>query len=61
MITGPHSFRRNAITDVVNATNGNMTLASQLFGNSPMVVNNNYYTGVDMESALTALNNRKLS
>lgn len=61
MITGPHSFRRNAITDVVNATNGNMTLASQLFGNSPQVVSTNYYTGVDMESALTALNSRKMS
>lgn len=61
MITGPHSFRRNAITDVVNATNGNMTLASQLFGNSPQVVSSNYYTGVDMESALTALNSRKMS
>ena len=61
LIMGPHSFRRNAITDVVNASNGNMTLASQLFGNSPLVANQNYYTGVDMNSAITALNSRKLS
>ncbi|SHN61275.1 Site-specific recombinase XerD [Butyrivibrio hungatei DSM 14810] len=61
IIMGPHSFRRNAITDVVNATNGNLTLASQLFGNSPLVAENNYYTGVDMDTALSVLNKRKLS
>ena len=30
IILGPHSFRRNAITDVVNATNGNIIMASAL-------------------------------
>ncbi|MBO4505300.1 MAG: tyrosine-type recombinase/integrase [Lachnospiraceae bacterium] len=60
-IKGTHSFRRNAITDVVNATGGNVILASQLFGNSPAVAAKNYYTGVDTGTALTALNKRKFS
>ena len=60
-IKGTHSFRRNAITDVVNATGGNVILASQLFGNSPAVAAKNYYTGVDTGTALTALNQRKFS
>ena len=60
-IKGTHSFRRNAITDVVNATGGNVILASQLFGNSPAVACKNYYTGVDTGTALTALNTRKFS
>jgi len=58
---GTHSFRRNAITDVVNATNGNILLASQIFGNTPEVAMKNYYTGADMEEALKALNTRELS
>lgn len=57
---GTHSFRRNAITDVVNATGGNLVLASGLFGNSPEVAKKNYYTGINMEEALVALNKRKL-
>jgi len=61
IIKGTHSFRRNAITDVVNATNGNIIMASQLFGNSPEVAKKNYYTNIDFASALSALNNRKLS
>ena len=60
-IKGTHSFRRNAITDVVNITGGNVILASQLFGNSPAVAAKNYYTGVDTGTALSALNQRKLS
>ncbi len=60
-IKGTHSFRRNAITDVVNATGGNVILASQLFGNSPQVAAKNYYTGVDTSTALKALNQRKFS
>lgn len=59
-IKGPHSFRRNAITDVVNATNGNIIMASQLFGNSPDVAMQNYYTGTDMAVAESILNQRKL-
>lgn len=42
MIMGSHSFRRNAITDTVNATNGNVELADQIYGNSPRVVKGNY-------------------
>ena len=59
-IKGTHSFRRNAITYVVNATGGNVILASQLFGNSPAVAAKNYYTGVDTGTALKALNQRQL-
>ena len=61
LIKGTHSFRRNAITDVVNATGGNLVLASQLFGNSPTVACRNYYTGVRQDEALAVLNKRKLS
>lgn len=60
-IKGTHSFRRNAITDVVNATGGNIIMASQLFGNSPEVAKRNYYTGADMKDAMQVLNQRKLS
>ncbi len=45
-IKGTHSFRRNAITDVVNATGGNLVLTSALFGNSPQVAKKNYYTAI---------------
>lgn len=60
-IKGTHSFRRNAITDVVNSTGGNVIMASQLFGNSPDVAKKNYYTGTDMKNAVDVLNQRKLS
>jgi integrase len=60
VIKGPHSFRRNGITNIVNAT-GNVYLASQMYGNSPNVALSNYYTGIDTSAALEALNNRKLS
>ena len=59
MIMGPHSFRRNAITDTVNATNGNFELVSLLYGNSAKVAKNNYYIGYDKQIALDALNKRK--
>lgn len=58
---GTHSFRRNAITDVVNASGGNIILASKLFGNSPEVAKKNYFTGIDMQDALECLNKRKFS
>ncbi len=61
IIKGPHSFRRNAITDFVNETNGNIVLASQIFGNSPQVARKNYLTTLDLTSAADALNKRKLS
>lgn len=57
---GPHSFRRNAITHVVNATNGNTILASSLFGNSPEVIQKNYFTGINFDIAKEALNKRQL-
>lgn len=59
-IKGTHSFRRNAITDVVNSTNGNIILASQIFGNSPDVARRNYFSGADISLAVDALNSRKL-
>lgn len=59
-IKGPHSFRRNAITDVVNATNGNIILASSLFGNSPDVAEKNYYTQANLTFAKEILNQRNL-
>ena len=58
---GTHSFRRNAITDVVNASGGNLILAAALFGNSPEVAKRNYYTGINKEEALRVLNERKFS
>ncbi len=60
-IMGPHSFRRNIITDIVNATHGDLELASQLCGNSVQVAKNNYYIGYDIEAAIDALNKRILS
>lgn len=60
VIKGPHSFRRNAITDVVNNTNGNIILASALFGNSPEVAKKNYYTNADLSFAKDVLDQRKL-
>lgn len=59
-IKGPHSFRRNAITEVVNATNGNVVLASALFGNSPQVAKENYYTGANLAIAKEILDKRIL-
>jgi integrase len=58
---GTHSFRRNAITDVINSSGGNIVLASKLFGNSPEVAKRNYFTGIDMNDALECLNKRKFS
>ncbi len=51
LIKGTHSFRRNAITDVVHASGGNLVLASQLFGNSPEVAKNSYYTGTNLDQS----------
>ena len=59
-VKGPHSFRRNAITDVVNETNGNIIMASELFGNSPEVAKQNYFTGTDLSVAVKVLNKRCL-
>lgn len=59
-VKGPHSFRRNAITDVVNETNGNIIMASELFGNSPDVAKENYFTGINLSVATDVLNKRCL-
>lgn len=61
VIKGTHSFRRNAITAVINATDGNVIMASALFGNTPEVAEKNYYTGTNLAVAKEALESRKLS
>lgn len=48
---GPHSFRRNGITKVCNATGGNIYLASMLYGNSPQSASKHYYTGINIKEA----------
>lgn len=53
-IKGPHSFRRNAITSTVN-NGGDIFMASQLFGNTPNVAEQNYYTGLNMSVARNIL------
>ncbi len=50
-VKGTHSFRRNAITKVVNTTGGNILMASKLYGNTPKVADSNYYTGLDIDDA----------
>ena len=57
-IRGPHSFRRNAITDVANATNGDMLFTSAIFGNSPLVAISNYYGGANLDKAKEILEKR---
>lgn len=53
-IRGTHSFRRNQITKVANET-GDMMLTAQMFGNSPITIQKNYYTGYDLEKGRLAL------
>lgn len=50
-IKGPHSFRRNGITRVANNPNGNIMMASQIYGNSPKSASSHYYSGIDLETA----------
>lgn len=52
---GTHSFRRNAITRIVNASGGNLVLTAEMFGNSPQIIRKNYFTGIDMDMALAAV------
>lgn len=61
VVMGTHSFRRNAITDAVNNTGGNLLLVSELFGNSPEVIRKNYFTGIELDSAIAAIGKRKLT
>jgi hypothetical protein len=49
------------VTDVVNAIDGNILIASKLFGNSPEVAKNNYYTGLDMDKAREILDKRAIN
>lgn len=51
VVRGPHAFRRNGITDVVKKSNGNILMASQLYGNTPSIAEKNYYLGLDMDAA----------
>lgn len=60
VILGTHSFRRNAITRTVNASNGNLVLAAEMFGNSPEVIRSNYYIGLNIEDAKTVVNKVRL-
>ena len=57
---GTHSFRRNAITDTVNAT-GNIELTAQIYGNSARAIKGNYLTGYEYEAAVNTLNTRNLT
>ncbi len=56
---GPHAFRRNACTDFINASGGDVYMASMIFGNSPQTINQNYFTSSNMRTAREALNKRK--
>lgn len=60
VILGTHSFRRNAITRTVNNSNGNLVLTAKMFGNSPQVIQSNYYIGIDLDDALMVANQSKL-
>ncbi|MBQ7507150.1 MAG: hypothetical protein IJT05_07470 [Lachnospiraceae bacterium] len=44
---GTHSLRRNAITDALSASNGDIEATAQLFGNSPQVIRKYYNLGAD--------------
>lgn len=57
---GPHAFRRTRITDIVNATGGNVYLAALMYGNSPETIRKNYYTQDSLENQRAALNLRKV-
>lgn len=52
---GPHSFRRNGITKVSNSPDGNLLIASILYGNSVESASKHYYTGIDLDKAKSIL------
>ena len=58
-IRGTHALRRNAITEMVNKSNGNCILVAQMFGNSPETIRKHYYVGDDIERMRDILNTRK--
>ena len=55
VVRGTHAYRRNAITEVINKSNGNVYLAAKLFGNSYDVIDAHYYLGVDLKDAKAIL------
>ena len=55
-IKGPHSFRRNGITNICNR-GGNIELAATLYGNSPLSITKHYYGGVNVAEAKRILEN----
>ena len=57
-IRGTHAFRRNAITEVINKSSGNVVLTAQMFGNSPETIRKHYYVGEDIERKREILNMR---
>ena len=57
-IKGPHSFRRNSITFLVNNNGGDFNMASTIYGNSPKVAKENYYAGIDIDKVCEILNKR---
>ena len=60
-IRGTHAFRRNAITEVINKSAGNVVLTAQMFGNSPETIRKHYYVGEDIERKREILNMRSFS
>lgn len=58
-VRGTHALRRNAITDVVNNSGGNVVMAAQMFGNSPETIRKHYYTQDSLENQRNVLNKRR--
>ena len=48
-VRGTHAFRRNAISRYVNLDGGSIEDAARLFGNSALVAEKHYFTGMDVE------------
>ena len=48
-VRGTHAFRRNAISRYVNLDGGSIEDAARLFGNSALVAERHYFTGMDVE------------
>ncbi len=55
-IRGTHAFRRNAITDTMVASGGNIDLTAQIFGNSPETIRKAYLLDMNYDAKLAALN-----
>lgn len=55
IIRGPHAFRRNAAERLSNA-GGNAEMVAKLLGNTPTVLKNNYYDGLNIVAAQELLN-----